>query len=382
MPGTNGLHIKSNVLLTLCCLFVIDLQVAKASQQLLSIECPEILSQGALNKTYLLCRDAKTYSQATEDAKSKRLGSSVGYLLNIESANENALISSWLHGVVPAFQFAQTAASDEGGEGFVWLGGDDIQSEGEWVWQRSNVLGYPLNFWSGDQSGLTQAGYTNWREDRSIQTEPNNDRGRQDGLALGLEGRSLGQWHDLNTSNELYYIIEFDAVEGADSGLRVAIEEPFMGLPHSGIGSIRGWAISDAGITGVEVYVDGEFAFDAPYGGPRQDVGTAFPEVEGSSRSGFSAAFNFNALEPGQHIVTVLARDAMGNVKQASANFGVVSFNAEFIRPSTGLDLSGGACSLSSDAISVSDALINGSLYEITLQWRASTQGFELISAE
>ena len=75
MPGTNRHRMQSSGILTLCCSLLIGFQDAAASQQLLSIECPEILSQGALNKTYLLCRDAKTYSQATEDAKPTELRS-------------------------------------------------------------------------------------------------------------------------------------------------------------------------------------------------------------------------------------------------------------------------------------------------------------------
>ena len=72
--------------------------------------------------------------------------------------------------------------------------------------------------------------------------------------------------------------------------------------------------------------------------------------------------FNAHALEPGQHTVTVLARDAMAKMKQASTNFWVVSCSTEIIPPSNRLALSGCACSLSDDAIGVFDGLISVSL--------------------
>ena len=70
----------------------------------------------------------------------------------------------------------------------------------------------------------------------------------------------------------------------------------------------------------------------------------------------------FLMLMPGQHTVTVLARDAMAKMNQASTNFWVVSCSMEIIPPSNRLALSGCACSLSDDAIGVSDGLISVSL--------------------
>lgn len=81
-----------------------------------------------------------------------------------------------------------------------------------------------------------------------------------------------------------------------------------------------------------------------------------FPGVESSNRSVFLM------LMPGQHTVTVLARDAMAKMNQASTNFWVVSCSMEIIPPSNRLALSGCACSLSDDAIGVSDGLISVSL--------------------
>ena len=52
-----------------------------------------------------------------------------------------------------------------------------------------------------------------------------------------------------------------------------AIEEHFQGGMHSGIGMIRGWAVSSDPIERVEVFIDGVYRFDIPHGGKRRDVG-------------------------------------------------------------------------------------------------------------
>ncbi len=57
------------------------------------------------------------------------------------------------------------------------------------------------------------------------------------------------------------------------------LEEPINGEIHGGVGNLRGWAVASEGIDKVEIFIDGEYAFDAPYGGARGDVGGAFPEV-------------------------------------------------------------------------------------------------------
>ena len=60
-----------------------------------------------------------------------------------------------------------------------------------------------------------------------------------------------------------------------------------MDETHTGVGNLRGWAISSDGIDKVEIYIDDAYALDAPYGGVRTDVRDAFPDVEGSENSGF-----------------------------------------------------------------------------------------------
>ena len=63
--------------------------------------------------------------------------------------------------------------------------------------------------------------------------------------------------------------------ETSGAALKVTLEEPVSGEIHGGVGKRRGWAVASQGIEKIEIYIDGGYAFDAPYGGARGDVGAA-----------------------------------------------------------------------------------------------------------
>ena len=163
------------------------------------------------------------------------------------------------------------------------------------------------------------------------------------------------------------------------SVLKVALEEPVRGQVHTGVGNLRGWAIASEGITKVEILVDGVLAFEAPYGGERGDVGGAFPDVAGSSESGFALAYNYSSLSAGPHTITAIAHNALGETKKSAARFEVVRFDSPFISDPNAVNLDNASCTVSSDEISIIDALVEGSLYDLRLEWRTAEQGFEII---
>ena len=165
----------------------------------------------------------------------------------------------------------------------------------------------------------------------------------------------------------------------AASVFRVALEEPVKGQFHTGVGNLRGWAIASEGITKVEILVDGVLAFEAPYGGERGDVGGAFPDVAGSSESGFSLAYNYSSLSAGPHTITAVAHNALGETKKSAARFEVVRFDSPFISDPNAVNLNNASCTVSSDEISIVDALVEGSVYDLRLKWRTAEQGFEII---
>ncbi len=154
------------------------------------------------------------------------------------------------------------------------------------------------------------------------------------------------------------------------------IEEPVTGQTHSGVGNLRGWALAESGIDSIEIYIDGEYQFDAPYGGRRDDVGSSFPDVMGAANSGYSLAFNYGDLSPGSHTITARARAVGGELLESSATFEVVAFAESFIAAQEAVNLNSAQCDVQNSRISIVDALVDGNPYDLVLQWRTAKQGF------
>ena len=157
------------------------------------------------------------------------------------------------------------------------------------------------------------------------------------------------------------------------------LEEPGAGAVYSGIGNLRGWSVATAGIERIEIWIDGVYAFDAPYGGTRGDVGNIFPEIPGAGDSGFSLAWNYNNMALGDHTITARAINSNGDFSESSSRFTVTRFHKPFIQPSDVVDLSAAQCSVFDTQIQLGDALIDGQLYDILLDWRTAAQDFQII---
>ena len=181
-------------------------------------------------------------------------------------------------------------------------------------------------------------------------------------------------WFSLATSND-------GAVnESDDTVFRLALEEPVDGEIHSGVGNLRGWAVASSGITKVEILVDGVYAFDAPYGASRGDVGGAFPDVEDSENSGYSLAYAYSLLSAGEHTITARAHSELGTTIERSNTFTVVKFrSADYISDPDAVDLNSASCSVSDDEILVIDSIVDEMVYDLKLKWRTAEQGFEII---
>jgi hypothetical protein len=160
---------------------------------------------------------------------------------------------------------------------------------------------------------------------------------------------------------------------------RIVLEEPVSGEIHGGVGNLRGWAIASDGIEKIEIWTDGAYSFDVPYGGARGDVASAFSDVANSAESGFSMAYSYSNLSAGAHSISAVAYDTSGLTMESIAQFEVVKFSEDFISGADAVDLSGGSCTASGDQISVVDALVSGTLYDLVLKWRVAEQGFEIV---
>lgn len=85
----------------------------------------------------------------------------------------------------------------------------------------------------------------------------------------------------------------------------------------------RGWAIEpgDAGVSDVQIWVDGVFVGSAQYGLPRPDVAAAYPSTT-SLNSGWRFEFDTRQLANAKHRVTVVVIDGEG----AQSTIGSIDF--------------------------------------------------------
>lgn len=77
--------------------------------------------------------------------------------------------------------------------------------------------------------------------------------------------------------------------------------------------TVSGWAMDDAGIAAVRVYVDGHFVESTELTVDRPDVSAAVPAFSRQSdRHGWTVAIN---LEPGAHTILAQAVDTVGGTR-------------------------------------------------------------------
>ncbi len=169
---------------------------------------------------------------------------------------------------------------------------------------------------------------------------------------------------------------------GGDIFFELKLEEPIRDEVHGGIGNLRGWALSENGIDRVEMWLNGSFLFEMPYGGDRPDVAEVYPEVAGAQKSGYSMAFGYSNIGAGTHTMTARAYDMVGNMREDSATFSVVEFHKNFIPYWDEVSVRDGSCSLYDDEISLRDVSIDGRVYDLLLKWRTAEQGFEIIEVQ
>ena len=324
--------------------------------------------------TYKLVVLPATWEEAAAAAKGTTLAGDPGYLARIDSAAENQAILEAVTSHLSPAQLANSIPNDGSEAAFVWLGGSDARNEGQWTWSNNGDL-----FWQGDFNGSPVGGrYTNWG------IQPDNAGGTENALAMGLADwpepfydlGATGQWNDLEAGNKLVYVVEFDTLS---EPLRVALNEPVNNGVHSGVGMIRGWALSGEGVERVEVHIDGVYAFDVPYGDPRADIGDAYPDIEQSSTSGFSVPFRYSALSAGEHTISVLVTDRFGDVVERSATFDVVRFDKPYIGKDDTPNMNWTATASFADYITLYGVRVGEDFYDVRLQWQTRSQTFEIV---
>lgn len=323
--------------------------------------------------TYRIVTDMTDWETANLRAKEMSLNGQAGYLARVDSQRENTALLEALATHVTSEQLEGSVPDDGSGVPFAWLGGSDIAREGAWTWSNNSD-----QFWEGDFNGTPKNGlYSNWG------VQPDSASGAEDGLAMGLgdwpepfyDLGASGEWNDLDIDTSLIYIVEFDSV----TDLEIAVDQPIRNSVNSGIGMVRGWAVSSEPIERVEVYIDGTYRFDAPHGDQRNELTNRFPDNERADESGFSTAFNWNQLGSGQHEITIRAIDTFGSSKERTFNFAVTTFDKGFIKASDVFELGWSSISGLGNSFMIRGALIDGAYYDITLQWQPRSQNFEIV---
>jgi hypothetical protein len=108
----------------------------------------------------------------------------------------------------------------------------------------------------------------------------------------------------------------------------VGIDQP--GVQQStfiGLALFSGWAInSAAGISGVQISIDGVSYGNATYGAGRPDICNIYPGRDGCPNVGWSVPVDTTRLSDGTHTLTVLATSTLGSHAAGSSSFTVANW--------------------------------------------------------
>ncbi|MFC2114134.1 T9SS type A sorting domain-containing protein [Bacteroidota bacterium] len=170
-------------------------------------------------KKYEIVKELKNWDAAASCALERG-----GYLAEINSREENdSLFEAVLNNAAVADNYKSVL--DGGGSTYIWIGATDKETEGNWLWDGDNDDS-GISFWIGEgqagKGGGSAVGgkFTNWGgTSKGTPNEPDDYAGTQDGGAMALRGwpsgttlyGSKGEWNDIDVSNTIYYIIEYDS---------------------------------------------------------------------------------------------------------------------------------------------------------------------------
>jgi hypothetical protein len=165
---------------------------------------------------------------------------------------------------------------------------------------------------------------------------------------------------------------------GAGAGtIHMDVEAPSDGQPFTGVGNLRGWAVSSSGIDRVELYIDGAYRTPIPMGGSRNDVAKVYPNYPEAATSGFSMAYSFNNLVNGPHTMTFRVVDKDGDVQSKTVAFETIGFHTPYLQDPSKVDYSSASFSTSGQSIQVQGMMFDGRRYDAVLTWRPESQRFQ-----
>lgn len=169
---------------------------------------------------------------------------------------------------------------------------------------------------------------------------------------------------------------------GHAGDIQLSVETPAANENANGIDVISGWAVSSAGIEKIELYLNGDYVTDLPYGLTRTDVRNVYPSYPGSEFSGFAFSLAYSLLPTGAQTLLVRAIDEDGATKDTSVPINVQAFHKQFFSDASAFDVSSANFVASGRTLQVNNMLVEGQSYNVTLEWQDSRQGFHIVDID
>lgn len=164
--------------------------------------------------------------------------------------------------------------------------------------------------------------------------------------------------------------------------ITMSLEVPVQGAVYSGVSSVQGWAVSPDGIDRIELFIDGQYWTNAPYGGQRTDVSGVYPDIPNAEFSGYVMAYGYTSLSVGRHTMTARAYSKAGAMKEDSSSFVVNKFHEDFFSAPDVVNASQAQCIPEQHGVFLRDLSVDGRTYNVRLEWQTATQGFEVKNIE
>lgn len=161
---------------------------------------------------------------------------------------------------------------------------------------------------------------------------------------------------------------------------KVEIDAPGENSIQSGVTQVYGWASDEVPVVSVEMYIDGDIANTLllGMGGERGDVEGAFPDDFDPLHSGFATAFHTKLLSNGEHTITIVATNEIGETTEVTRTI-IVSNTPDDDVLVDSVDLSGATARISGDHIFLDGVVINGVSYDnLELHFDDVVNGFRI----
>jgi hypothetical protein len=262
-------------------------------------------------------------------------------------------------------QYTLTTSPDPAEGGKVTPSGTNWFNNGESVsiTAESNP-GYKFGRWSGDVKGKSNPTTVKIDKPRKAKGSFSKEKERTQASHKERPNKTRTDVDKLTETRET----RASGVGSASLTLLGKLENPTGREIVSGVKPIYGWALDGQAVSTVELYVDGVYICDIPYGGIREDIKEAYPDYPEADRSGFALIWNYSVLSPGEHAVLVRVHNTKSETLDLDASVTIVKFHGDLVTtltPDTNLSQQ---IAVTADGVTKT--------YDVNLQWYPERQDF------